>query len=56
MEPIRIIVAESGLVPMMPNWTFMPRNDDTIVGIDRTIVIPARNFIISFWLLLITEL
>ena len=29
-----------------PNGTFIPRNEDIIVGIDRTIVAPAKNFII----------
>ena len=29
-----------------PNGTFIPKNDDIIVGIDKTIVAPARNFII----------
>ena len=35
-------------VPTFPNGTFIPINDATIVGIENTIVIPAKNFIIWF--------
>ena len=38
-------------VLMEPKGTFIPRNEDIIVGIDRTMVAPARNFIILFRLL-----
>ena len=31
-----------------PNGTFIPKNDAIIVGIENTIVIPAKNFIAIF--------
>lgn len=31
--------------PISPKGTFIPINDETIVGIENTIVIPAKNFI-----------
>ena len=37
--------------PTKPSGTFIPINDETIVGIENTIVIPAKNFITSFKLL-----
>ena len=51
---IEIIVIISGAfisVDIFPNGTFIPKNDDIIVGIDNTIVTPARNFITLFRLL-----
>ena len=38
----------SPMVAKLPNGTFIPMNDDIIVGIDNTIVAPARNFITLF--------
>ena len=38
-------------VIISPNGIFIPKNDEIIVGIDKTIVIPAKNFIASFRLL-----
>ena len=38
-------------VPIIPRGTFIPIKDETIVGIEKTIVIPAKNFITSFKLL-----
>ena len=37
--------------PTLPKGTFIPIKDATIVGIENTIVIPAKNFITSFKLL-----
>lgn len=34
----------SPIVAKFPNGTFIPINDDIIVGIDNTIVAPAKNF------------
>ncbi len=34
--------------PNLPSGTFIPINDATMVGIENTIVIPAKNFITSF--------
>ena len=39
------------LVLIDPKGTFIPRKEDIIVGIDSTIVAPAKNFIIMFKLL-----
>ena len=38
----------SPIVAKLPNGTFIPINDEIIVGIDKTIVAPARNFITLF--------
>ena len=38
-------------VPINPSGTFIPINDATMVGIENTIVIHAKNFITSFKLL-----
>ena len=38
----------SGSVAILPNFTFIPMNDDIIVGIDKTIVAPAKNFMTLF--------
>ena len=34
-----------------PNGTFIPKKEEIIVGIENTIVIPAKTFIITFRLL-----
>ena len=41
----------NGDSPILPSGTFIPMKDATIVGIEKTIVIPAKNFITSFRLL-----
>ena len=38
----------SPIVAKFPNGTFIPINDDIIVGIDNTMVAPAKNFITLF--------
>ena len=38
----------AGEEPISPNGTFIPINDATIVGIEQTIVMLAKNFITSF--------
>ena len=55
IERANIPIAESGSVPKLPNGTFIPRNEDIIVGTDITIVTPARNFMTSFRLLEIID-
>lgn len=52
IEPINSKKAELLLSPTIPNGTFMPRNDEMIVGIERMIVTPARNFMMLFCSLL----
>lgn len=50
-EAIAIITTrknDSGFVSKSPNGTFIPIKLATIVGIDITIVNPAKNFIILF--------
>ena len=47
-EIIKSIKNASVIVAKLPNGTFIPINDDIIVGIDNTIVAPARNFITLF--------
>ena len=37
--------------PTFPNGTFIPIKDATMVGIEKTMVIPAKNFMTSFRLL-----
>ena len=37
--------------PIRPRGTFIPIKDATMVGMENTMVIPAKNFITSFKLL-----
>ena len=37
-----------GLLLNIPKGTFIPRKEAIMVGIESTIVIPAKNFIIMF--------
>ena len=39
---------DKGLSEKIPNGTFMPINEAIIVGMEKTIVIPDKNFIITF--------
>ena len=50
-EIIIINIKLNGESPIPPKGTFIPINDATIVGIEQTIVILAKNFITSFKLL-----
>ena len=50
-ETMQIIKNEKSLSPTTPNGTFIPKKDAIIVGIENTIVIPVKNFIITFKLL-----
>lgn len=38
----------SPIVAKFPNGTFIPMNEDIIVGMDNTIVAPAKNFMTLF--------
>ena len=51
IEMPKIAQAEICSVPIAPNQTFIPRNDEMMVGIDKTIVMPARNFMMLLRLL-----
>lgn len=51
METRMIRMKLKGESPIDPNGTFIPIKDATMVGIEKTIVIPAKNFITSFKLL-----
>ena len=51
MENKIIKIKLNGESPILPNGTFMPIKDATIVGMENTIVIPAKNFMTSFKLL-----
>ena len=42
---------DSSLFPIIPNGTFIPKKEAIIVGIENTIVIPAKNFIMTLRLL-----
>ena len=46
-----ISIKLNGESPKLPNGTFIPIKEATMVGIEQTIVILARNFITSFKLL-----
>ena len=57
IKDINVIKAnDAGLSPNSPSGTFIPKKDAIIVGTEKTIVIPARNFIITFKLFDIIEL
>jgi hypothetical protein len=45
------MIKDKGLVSKLPKGTFIPIKLATMVGIEITIVKPARNFIIVFKLL-----
>ena len=50
-ETIQIKKKDNSLLPIKPNGTFIPKKEAIMVGIEKTIVIPAKNFMITFRLL-----
>lgn len=48
IETIIMPMNEKSLVLKNPSGTFIPKNDAIMVGIENTMVIPARNFMILF--------
>ena len=50
-ETIHIKINDISLSPKAPKGTFIPKNEAIIVGTENTIVIPVKNFIITFKLL-----
>ena len=50
-EPILMINTDWGEVDKNPSGTFIPKKEYIMVGMDNTIVAPAKNFITIFKLL-----